>query len=188
MKHFMLISAVAMFCLGSAAAGAAELRGTYASTGNQTCIVASGGFNSALQAIGTTYSTTSTEVGITTYKADGTGSFNSTSMTLVPPPTVGFFPSGSTSQSSSEFTFSVTGNTFTSENVPGTDVGTVLTGTLAGQTFKTAGIPNRTGHISADGRTVVAATVTPSVETQTFSSGEVHQQLCFFNRVFIKID
>lgn len=177
-----------MFCLGNAAAGAAELRGTYASTGNQTCLVASGGFNSALQAIGTTYSTSNTEIGITTFRADGTGSFKQTTITLVPPPTVGFFPSGSTAQSSGEITFSVTGDTFASENVPGTDVGTVLTGTLAGQTFTTAGIPGRTGVISADRRTLVSATLTPSVETQTFSGGEVHRQLCYFNRVFIKID
>jgi hypothetical protein len=186
MKHFMLISTAAMFCLGNAAAGAAELTGTYASTGSQACLVASGGFNSALQAIGTTYSTSSTEIGITTYKADGTASFKLTTMTLVPPPTVGFFPSGTTSQSSGDFTFSVTGDTFTS--VPGTDVGTVLTGTLAGQTFTITGSPNRTGVISADRRTLVAAQLTPKVQTLTYSSGEVHQELCYFNRVLIKID
>jgi hypothetical protein len=93
--------------------------------------------------------------------------------TIVPPPTVGFLPGASSSQSSASVIYTVTGDTFTAQIVPGTDVGKVLTGPRAGQTFNIEGTPNRTGFISADRRTLVSSVLTPAVETLTYSNGDV---------------
>jgi hypothetical protein len=82
----------------------------------------------------------------------------------------------------------VTGDTFTAQIVPGTDVGKVLTGPRARQTFNIEGTPNRTGLISADRRTLVSAILTPAVETLTYSNGYVEHRICYIQRVYIKLD
>jgi hypothetical protein len=189
-RSFMLsISAAVMLCLGNAAAIAAELSGTFGSTGINTCLVASSGFNAILQAIGTTYSVSSAAEGVITFNRDGkTGTFSQNSTTIVPPPTVGFPPGASSSQSSGSITFTVTDDTFTVQTVPGTDVGKVLTGPRAGQTFKIEGTPNRTGIISADRRSLISSILTPGVETLTYSNGDVELRICYLQRVEIKLD
>jgi hypothetical protein len=82
----------------------------------------------------------------------------------------------------------VTGDTFTIQDVSGTNVGKVLTGPRAGQTFKIEGTPNRTGLISADRRTLVSSILAPGVESFTYSNGDVELHICYLQRVHIKLD
>src|SRR5262250_2386293 len=77
--------------------------------------------------------------------------------------------------------------TWTSSNVPGTDIATILTGGRAGQTSSRKNAPTATGLISNDGKTLTSATLTPQVEIVTFSNGDVHPQICHRSRVYIKL-
>src|SRR5215470_17698211 len=188
-RLFMLsVSAVVMIYAGYAAAGSSHLKGTYAFTGEDVCLIASSGFNNKLQALGTTFSSSSSSAGTRTFNGNGTGTLTNHSTTTTVPPTVGFLPSASSSEGGASFTYTVADDTYTSETVPGTDKGTVLTGPRAGQTFKLEGVPKATGMISANGRTLVTSILTPGVETITFSNGDVEQRICHRSRVYIKLD
>jgi hypothetical protein len=104
------------------------------------------------------------------------------------PPTVGFLPAAGPSESSARSTYTVSDDTFTSQTVPGTDTGTVLTGPRKGQTFKLEGVPAATGLISANGRTLVTSILTPGVETITYSNGDVEHRICHRSREYVKLD
>jgi hypothetical protein len=94
----------------------------------------------------------------------------------------------SSNQNSGSLTYTVTDDTFTLQTVPGTNVGKVLTGPRAGQTFTVVGTPNRTGLISADRRSLISSILTPGVETLTYSNGDVEHHICYLQRVYIKLD
>jgi hypothetical protein len=188
MQRLLMLSLSAVVTVYSAGAIADSLKGTYAYTDSETCLVASSGFNAIFQALGTTYSVSSVQQGVVTINDKGTGTATQSNATIVPPPTVGFLPGASSSQSSASVIYTVTGDTFTAQIVPGTDVGKVLTGPRAGQTFNIEGTPNRTGLISADRRTLVSAILTPAVETLTYSNGDVEHRICYIQRVYIKLD
>jgi hypothetical protein len=126
--------------------------------------------------------------GVEAFNGNGTGTFTISTTSITPPRTGGFLPAASSSQSSASITDAVTDDAFTVETVPGTDVGKVLTGPRAGQTFKLEGTPMRTGLISADGRTLVTSVLTPAVETITYSNGDVERRICWRSRVLIKLD
>lgn len=64
--------------------------------------------------------------------------------------------------------------------------GTFLTGTRAGQTFTVDQIP-LSGLISQDHKSLTLASVTPTVEVQTFSNGNVHQRICHRSRVLLRL-
>jgi hypothetical protein len=188
-RSFMLsISAIAMICAGNAAADSSHLTGTYGFTGTDACLYASAGFNASLQALGTAFSASFADEGVRTFNRDGTGTFTNASTTITVPPTVGFLPAASSSEGGASFIFTVADDTFTAQNVPGTDVGKILTGPRAGQTFKLEGIPKTTGLISADGRTLTTSILTPGVETITYSNGDVEHRICHRSRVYIKLD
>ncbi|HMA71498.1 MAG TPA: hypothetical protein VKP67_08425 [Xanthobacteraceae bacterium] len=188
-RSFMLsVSALVMIYAGNAAADSSHLKGTFGFTGSDACLYASGGFNARLQALGTTFSASDAAEGIRTFNGNGTGTFTSHTTTTTVPPTVGFLPSAGSSQSSASFTYTVADDTFTSENVPGTNTGTVLTGPRAGQTFHVEGVPKATGLISANGHTLVTSILTPGVETITYSNGDVEHRICHRSRVYIKLD
>jgi hypothetical protein len=188
-RSFMLsVSAAMMVYAANAAADPSHLKGTYGFTGADACLYASGGFNARLQALGTAFSASNAAEGIRTFNGNGTGTFKVSTTSITIPPTVGFLPAASSSDSSASFTYTVTDDTFTSENVPGTDKGTVLTGPRTGQTFKVEGIPKATGLISANGRTLTTSILTPGVETITYSNGDVEHRICHRSRVYIKLD
>ena len=69
--------------------------------------------------------------------------------------------------------------------VPGSFTQNHLTGPRAGQTSIVDAIPPVTGMISQDGKTLIAAHLTPIVETHTYSNGDVDPQICHRSRVFI---
>jgi hypothetical protein len=188
-RSFMLsLSAVVMIYAGNATADSSHLKGTYGFTGSDACLYASGGFNARLQALGTTYSASDAAEGVRRFNGNGTGTFKVSTTSITVPPTVGFLPAASSSDSSASFTYAVNDDSFTSENVPGTDKGTVLTGPRAGQTFAVDGIPKATGLISANGRTLTTSILTPGVETITHSNGDVEHRICHRSRVYIKLD
>jgi hypothetical protein len=188
-RSFMLsVSIVATIWAGHAAADSSHLKGSYGFSGGDACLYASGGFNTRLQALGTTFSSSDAAEGVRTFNGNGTGTFRVTTTGVTVPPTVGFLPSASSSESTASFTFTVADDTFTSQNVPGTDVGKVLTGPRAGQTFKVEGVPPATGLISADGRTLTTSILTPGVETITYSNGDIELRICHRSRVYIKLD
>jgi hypothetical protein len=188
MQRLLILSVSAALTIYAAGAVAEPLKGAFGYTGSDACLFASGGFNANLQALGTTFSSSSSNEGIRIFNGNGTGSFTNRTTSITVPPTVGFLPSASSSESSASFTYKVSDDTFTSQNVPGTDTGTVLSGPRKGQTFKLEGVPAATGLISANGRTLVTSILTPGVETITYSNGDVEHRICHRSRVYIKLD
>src|SRR5215470_7114045 len=188
MQRLLMLSVSAVVTMYAAGAVADSLKGTYGFTGSDACLYASGGFNARLQALGTTFSASDAAEGVRSFHGNCTGTFTVHTTTTTIPPTVGFLPSASSSESSASFTCTVADDTFTAQNVPGTDTGTVLTGPRAGQTFKVEGIPAATGLISANRHTLVTSILTPGVETITYSNGDVEHRICHRSRVYIKLD
>jgi hypothetical protein len=68
--------------------------------------------------------------------------------------------------------------------VPGSFLGHFLNGPRAGQTF-TIDQNNLEGLISNDKKTLVLATVEPTVEKQQFSNGDVRYRICHRSRTLI---
>jgi hypothetical protein len=153
-RMFMLyVSAVVTIYSANAIADSSHLKGTYGFTGTDGCLYASGGYDDKLQALGISFWSSMANEGVEAFNGNGTGTFTISTTSITPPRTGGFLPAASSSQSSASITDTVSDDTFTVLTVPGTDVGKVLTGPRAGQTFKLEGTPMRTGLISADGRT-----------------------------------
>jgi hypothetical protein len=189
-RSFMLsTSAVMMIYAVSATAEPRHLKGTFGFTGSDACLYSPAGFNARLQPLGPNWSSSNAVEGIRTFNGNGTGTVQNASMGITVPPTPGFPPSASSSKGSLSFTFTVNPDgTFTTNNVPGTNVGTILTGPRSGQTFTLENVPAGTGLISDNGKTLVAATLTPGVETQVFSNGDIEHRICHRSRVYTKLD
>jgi hypothetical protein len=188
MQRLLMLSAALTIYAASAVAD--PLKGAFGFSGSDVCLYASGGFNANLQALGTTYSSSSSDAGIRIFNGsgNGTGTFTNRDTSVTVPPTVGFLPAAGPSESSARSTYTVSDDTFTSQTVPGTDTGTVLTGPRKGQTFKLEGVPAATGLISANGRTLVTSILTPGVETITYSNGDVEHRICHRSREYVKLD
>jgi hypothetical protein len=195
MLSLLSLSAAVLLCVGNAAAQApkkpppaatAALTGTYASTTTQVCLSATGGFNASLQAIGTANTSTNTIEGIRTFDGDGNGTITQRGVSLDLPPTLGFLPSASSSESTGSFTYTVAGDTF-AITVVGELNGKVLTGPRAGQTFTLAGIPTLPGFIALGGRTLNASDEAPGVEIERYSDGTVIKRICHRSVTFIKV-
>jgi hypothetical protein len=184
------VSVLAMTFAASAAADPPNLQGAYGFTGSQGCLVSILGFTPTLQAIdGRVFSDSGLVQGIRVFNGDGTGTVTGSSMTITGPPTLGFQPYASSNNFSFSFTYTVNPDgTWTANVVPGTHIGTVLTGARAGQTFLRENDPTVTGQISKDGKTLTSATLTPGVEIVRFSNGDVRPQICHRSRVYIELE
>jgi len=132
--------------------------------------------------------------GIRTFNGDGTGTVKGTAVGITVRPTPGpngfphFPPSAGSGEFSFSFTYTVDGEGgWTATMVPGSYSETFLTGPRAGQTATVDAIPPITGMISQDGKTLIAAHLTPTVETRTYSNGDVDPEICHRSRVFIKL-
>src|SRR2546428_519995 len=77
-------------------------------------------------------------------------------------------------------------DSFTVEFVPGSFLGTFLTGPRTGQTF-TIDNPPLTGLIGKDKKMLTLASVEPTIEIQTHSNGDVWPRICHRSRVLIKL-
>lgn len=163
------------------------------------------GFNSRLQPndsvvpglTSNAYTVSFSVEGIRTFNGDGTGTVNGTSVAIAGRPTPGpdgyphFAPHAESASFSFSFTYTVNGDgSWTATMVPGSYTETVLTGPRAGPPQQTAtvdAIPPITGLISGDGKTLIAAHTIPTVETKTFSNGDVEPAICHRSRVFINL-
>jgi hypothetical protein len=132
--------------------------------------------------------------GIRTFNGDGTGTVKGTAVGVVGRPTPGpdGFPHFPPSADAADFSFSFTyvvnpDGSWTGTMVPGSYTETFTAGPRAGQTGTVDAIPAVSGMISQDRKTLIAAHLTPTVETHTFSNGDVDPQICHRSRVFIKL-
>jgi len=132
--------------------------------------------------------------GIRRFKGDGTGGVKGTAVSITVPPTPGptgypaFPPSASSHNFTYNFTYAVNSDgSWTSDMVPGTFSGTFVSGPRTGQTFTVDLIPTFSGLSATNGLTLTAAHLTPTVETDTFSNGDVWPKICHRSRVFVFI-
>jgi hypothetical protein len=211
-RAFMLsVSVVAMSWAGSAAADSPKLKGSYGFTGTAACLVAPGnsglnpgndppgppGFNAHLQPLnqGSSFSRSFSVEGIRTFNGNGTGTVKGTAVGITvrptpgPPPAIPAFPpSAGSADFSFSFTYTVDGNGgWTATMVPGSYTETFTAGPRTGQTATVDAIPPVVGMISEDGKTLIAAHVTPDVEVHTYSNGDVWPEICHRSRLFIKL-
>ena len=233
------VSAIVMVWAASAVADSPKLRGSYAFTGTEACLVAPGsvgasgsvpltnpspgtalansGFqtdlrpNDAVPGSSTVaFSHSSAVEGIRTFNGDGTGSVAGTSVGITIRPTPGpngypHFPPGAGSSTFS-FTFHYTVNgdgSWTATMDLGTYKETFVTGARSAQNPDNSGknqtatinsLPPVSGLISGDGKTLIAVVdpldtsgtyLVPTVETVTYSNGDVWPQICHRSRVYI---
>jgi hypothetical protein len=105
-----------------------------------------------------------------------------------PAPTYPHFPAAAGSSSFTfNFTYTTGKGTFTTGMVPNTYKETFLTGPRAGQTATIDAIPPFDGAISQNAQTLLVAHGTPTVETVTYSNGDVWPQICHRSRVLIAL-
>jgi hypothetical protein len=195
----------------SAQAAPPSLKGSYGFTGTLACLFAPGevigttplpnptpgvvlpnaGFNANLEpiAIGTSFSNSNSILGIRTFNGDGTGKVTATEVSIVPRPTPGptgfphFPPSASSATINYSFTYSFNADgSFTATVVAGSFSGTFTAGPRFNQTF-TVDIPPLVGIPSANSQTIVLSHVAATVETVTFSNGDVWPRICHRSRV-----
>jgi hypothetical protein len=144
---------------------------------------------------GSSFSHSFSVEGIRTFKGDGTGTLKGTSVGITvrptpgPPPAIPAFPaSAGSADFSFSFTYTVDGSGgWTATMVPGSYTETFTSGPRTGQTVTVDAIPPVTGLISLDGKTLIAAHTAPTVETRTYSNGDVWPEICHRSRVFIKL-
>jgi hypothetical protein len=195
------LSAAITALAASANADPLHLKGSYGFTGTGSCLFSSMGFNSTLQANGgTVFSSLEDVEGIRTFKSDGTGTVKASGVNItfaVPP--ASFQPSAGSETWTFSFTYTVNSDdSWTTDLVPGSFSGKVLTGPRVGQTFTIANFPTFTGLISKGEKTLTAAYITPqpplvervpppAVETVTYSNGDVLQRICTRSRVLIDL-
>ena len=200
------IAASVLIC--TTASAGPQLKGRYGFAGAAHCINSSVGFTASGEALcGDTgqpisvqpnpsnprntcprvFATTNSVEGVRTFNGDGTGTVQGSGVGLTVPPNI-----ASLGSSSDEFSFSFTysvdddAESFTSQLVPGSYQGQILTGGRAGQTY-TINQLNVEGLISNDKKSLVIASVEPTVERQQFSNGDVRYRICHRSRSLIRI-
>jgi hypothetical protein len=180
--------ALAALTLAGAGSATAQISGTFVATTTLNCIavVPPATFNSAFQATGAPiYTDYANSAGTITFNSNGTGSANivlTVSTTTPVPP--GTFLSTNTSGASANLTFQFnytvsSGNIVTMTLASGTFLENILSGPLAGQTA-TQDVLSLVGYRSADGNEILALSDGMQVATQTFSGGNVIQQVCTY--------
>jgi len=132
--------------------------------------------------------------GIRTFRGNGTGTVKGTAVGITVRPTPGpngfphFPPSAGGADFKFDFTYVVNPDgSWTATMVPGSYSETFTSGPRTGQTATVDAIPPVSGMISEDGKTLIAAHLTPDVETHFYSNGDVHPEICHRSRVFIKL-
>jgi hypothetical protein len=201
-----------VYCGGADAASPKKLKGEYAFTGTGSCLVAPGsdpgpgnptpgvalpnsGFNASLQPLvnATAYTTSSSVEGVRIFNGDGTGTVKGTAVIINERPTPGptgypSFPAGAFSTAfSASFTYKVNSDDTFETELAGPLTTTTLTGPGVGQT-STVDTILLTGLINKNGDTLTLASIVPTVETVTSSSGAVFPRICHRSRVLIKMD
>jgi hypothetical protein len=165
--------------------------------------------NDAVPGPSSAFSHSNAVEGIRTFNGDGTGTVKGTSVGITVRPTPGpngyphFPPSAGSTFFSYNFTYTVNGDgSWTAKMVPGSYHETFVTGprstqnpaNLANQTATIDSLPPVTGLISQDGKTLIlvvdplsGGAFVPTVETVTYSNGDVYPQICHRSRVLISL-
>ena len=137
---------------------------------------------------GTVFGVSASVEGIRTFNGDGTGTVNCTAVTTTGETEPLFPPDASSHNFTFNFTYVVNGDgSWTSDMVPNSYLGTFVTGPRTGQTYTIDKLPTLSGLMAVNGMTLTAAHLTPTVETHTYSNGEVWPMICHRSRVFIKL-
>jgi hypothetical protein len=171
------------------------LQGQYAFSGEASCLVSIGGFNADLTPVASgpfPFVVSFAVQGVRTFNGDGTGTLVARVVSFTHPfalptsPTPVFNRGGAASNDiSAAFTYQVAPDRTFTVLQPLAN-GTFLTGTRAGQTF-TDGPFSLMGEISSDGQTLTSATDQPTVETITFSNGDVQRRICHRSRIHFTV-
>jgi hypothetical protein len=187
MKHVLTLSAGLVAIMWATNAPAENLKGDYGFTGNGACLIAAlgTGFNANQTPSGDSFGASESAEGIRTFNGDGTGTINGSSMTVT-------IPAANRSASSDDFKYNFTytvnsDGSWTSDLVAGSYTGTVTSGPRNGQTFAITNLPTISGLIKNNKSVLTGATLTPTVETITFSNGDTFQRFCHRSRVYIEL-
>jgi hypothetical protein len=187
MRRFLILSVSAFvftWATTNVFAASPNLKGDYAFTGTAACMDSTTPFNPNFTPPDGTFGQSWAVLGIRTFNGDGTGTVKGSSMGIT-------FPALHEGAGSDDFQFSFTyavnsDGSWTS-SIVGNVTGTVTSGPRATQTFTVANFPAQTGFSSQNNSTLTAATLTPTVETVTYSNGDVHYRICHRSRVLTKI-
>jgi len=185
--HRLLLLVIAGATVGWTVTAAADnnLHGTYAFTGMSSCIQdqASSGFNPNLTPKGPTDFFTFSVEGTRTFHADGTGIVRGRAVSIDPPPNA----SASSDDFSFKFTYTVDpGGKLSTSLVPGSFSATVLTGPRAGQSY-VDDVPIQSGFIGEGAGTIVLHEQVPTVESHSFSNGDMFLRICNRSRTLIRV-
>jgi hypothetical protein len=129
--------------------------------------------------------------GVRTFNGDGTGTVTGSEMGITVPPTPDgatfphFPPSASSATFSYSFTYTFNNDGSFTNMVTGSITGTFQTGPRSGQTFTVSNFPQLLGMSSQNSSALTLATLVPTVETITYSNGDVWPRICHRSRVLI---
>jgi len=180
------------------------LRGDYAFSGEATCLgsrnlseSAPGGFDEDLTPVTPPFPfvLSYSIQGVRTFNGDGTGKVVGRTVSFshpyaLPSDPPYFNPGGaSSSDIEADFTYQVAPDRTLTIEQP-LSLGTVLTGTRAGQTFRLENV-RFIGLMRRDGKTLTIASGEPTVETHTFFAADnpvfVRAQICHRARMLFKL-
>ena len=204
------VSFVVLAWTVAAHAAPPSLKGNYAFTGTGACLFAPGsstsasmpgnitpntnsGFDMSLQPTNfmKSFSNSFAVEGIRTFKGDGTGTVTGTEVGITVPPTPDgadfphFPPSASSATFSYSFTYTFNADGSFTNTVTGSITGTFQAGPRSGQTFSVSNFPQLVGMTSQNNSALTLANLMPTVETITFSNGDVWPRICHRSRVLI---
>ena len=198
---FVIIASIAMFTAVAMAwaddhHGKNTIHGEYAVTGGMSCLVTPSGFNGNLTPTDPTTvgSNSITFQGTSTFKRNGTGSFDSTGVEIDPPPLPSpQIPHANAFQFSFTFTYDVADDdTITIDADENSFQVAYQTGPLTGVTF-TADTYSLLGRGSADHKTLTLGPPTTLIQTLTFhlpppAPPRVVKMICTGSYVFTRLD
>jgi hypothetical protein len=193
-RALVLSSVLIMAGAAGAAADSAQLQGSYGFTGSASCLISRSGFNSTTLASNDpgmgNFSRSYSVEGVRTFNGDGTGTVNGTVVAIT-------FPSANPSASGADFKFSFTytinaDGSWTSDMVPNSYSEAINYGPRTGETLQVDSIPEISGMISKDGKTLTGAHLKPTVETHTYYNSsntlvDTEPMICQRSRVFISL-
>jgi hypothetical protein len=182
---WLLAVAVLVGSLAGVNAASAQITGTFAFTNSDDCIVIvpPATFNSAFEpTAGPVFRSTSNNLGIVTFNANGTGNVQILlgvgTFAPVPPGTFSSTNSSASSwKSSHQFTYTVSGGIILTALVSGSYSQTFQSGPRAGQTAMQDVLSNA-AYISMDGYSYLSMSDATQVETKTYSNGDVRPEVC----------
>jgi hypothetical protein len=184
-RSLWLLSAAAVFGSFVAGSASAQITGTFAFTSSVDCItiVPPATFNNLFEpTAGPVFRNTSSNLGIVTFHANGTGNVQILlgvgTFTPVPPGTFSSTNSSASSwKSAHQFTYTISGGIILTTLVNGSYTQTFQSGPRTGQTATQDSLSNA-AYISADGNSYLAMSEGTQVETKTYSNGDVRPEVC----------